>query len=550
MNKKHAALPGASPGHGGRAGKKVLFLVTELERPVGGLYRFASELLPSWRAAFHEGRTDFEPVVLSMHDPSAPQNDLEASRDFAELSSQYPEIKVYEAVRGGEKCYFLEANQSIGAGNDFHGELFKKFRIRSEKNSSDKFYRLLTAYWRYAPIVADYMHYRLGYKVEMIDAQDWLAFPAGFLCRERLSKPLLCRYHSGEFGRALGNPDWDGAPIQIEAAGLAFSDYVQAVSVSEGKFELYNLLDKKRSMCEELKASMPAQWAAQQSWKDGKYEEFLLLESDSLELVGEAMAGLPNGIVLEPWKAVHIADIYKGREMLRNIFPKKLYALFIGRPERRKGIEELLAAVASLKDLDLGLVVASQMTQAEYDTFKAKTVSMGIENKVALYNGWISDVTKKSLICATDILALPSLYEPFGLVTLEGLAADMACELNGVHGPVVIVGANGGMNEVIKNGVNGFKAPMNGAFELRADHLAKIISMVAGDERLRARISKGASERVQSPYFDWRFTVLRIHECYRRAIRNYFTWSKPSANPSEKQAGVTEWPSASNSILV
>ena len=88
-------------------GKKALFLVTELERPVGGLHRFATELLLSCRAAFHEGRTEYEPVVLSMHDPASPTVDLVAARQFAELTMQYPEAKIFEAVRGGEKCYFL-----------------------------------------------------------------------------------------------------------------------------------------------------------------------------------------------------------------------------------------------------------------------------------------------------------------------------------------------------------------------------------------------------------------------------------------------------------
>jgi glycosyltransferase involved in cell wall biosynthesis len=527
-------------------GKKALFLVTELERPVGGLHRFATELLLSWRAAFHEGRTEYEPVVLSMHDPASPTVDLVAARQFAELTMQYPEAKIFEAVRGGEKCYFLEPNLSSDAINAFHGELYSKFRIRSDKASQDRFYRALSAFWKLAPLAADYMQSRLGLKFDVIDAQDWLAFPAGFLCRERLSKPLLCRFHSGECGRTLGRPDPDSAPLQIEAAALAFADYIQGVSVSEAKFEILNLLERKRQICLELAPQMPSDWAAKQQWKDGKYEEFLLLESESLELLGECAGGVPNGIVLEPWKSVHIADIYKGREMLRNIMPKRHYALFIGRAERRKGIYELLDAFALLRDVDVGLVLASRMGSAEYEDFSARIAHYGLQNSVALYNGWLSDNAKKSLMCAADIIALPSLYEPFGIVTLEALAADLACEANGIRGPVVIVGSNGGMNEVIRNGVNGFKAPIASEFSLRADHLAKIISMSVANEHLRARVSKGASERVQSPYFDWRFVTLRIHECYRRASRNFHSWFKPAPVAGERRE--SEW-SASRNIL-
>ncbi len=529
-----------------QGGRCALFLVTELERPVGGLYRFATELLLSWRAAFHEVRTEYEPLVLSLHDPAYPLNDLQPSSQFADLTAQYPEIKVYEAIRGGEKCFFIEGTMSPEAGNDFLGELYNKFRIRSETASQDHFYRMLNCFWKYAPIVAEYMHNKLGYKIDVIDAQDWLAFPAGFLCRERLSKPLLCRFHSGETGRAMGNPNPDFPPLMIEAAALAFADYVQGVSVSEMKFEILNLLERKREMCAELTASLPKNWDSYQAWKDNKYEEFLLLESDSLELVGDVAAGIPNGIVLEPWKNVHIADIYKGREMLRNIFPKKHYALFIGRAERRKGIYELFDAFTLLKGQDIGLVVASSLSQGEYDELHARVSQLGLGSDIVLYNGWLSDNAKRSLMCAADVIALPSLYEPFGLVTLEGLAADMACEINGIRGPVVIVGANGGMNEVIRNGINGFKAPMKSQYELRTDHLAKIISMSINDEHLRARISKGAAERVQSPYFDWRFATLRIHECYRRASRNYHAWSSGKAAAGSYDKSGNEWQKSKN----
>ncbi|MFA5246299.1 MAG: glycosyltransferase family 4 protein [Candidatus Micrarchaeia archaeon] len=499
-----------------------LFLITELERPVGGLSRFASELLSCWRESFRQGKTEFEPVVLAMHDPSLPLSDLVVSRKFDELSAQYPQLKVYEAQRGGETCYFLEAKMSQQEGNDFLGQIYFKYRIRSERASADAYYRTLCAYWKYAPVAAEFLQRKLGMQIHVIDAQDWLAFPAGFGCSEKLGKPLLCRYHSGEYGRSLGNPEEGSAPLCIEAAGLAFADFVQGVSISEAKFELLNLLEAKRKICLEVAPQMPSGWLELQARKDQKYEEFLLLESDGLDLVGDNIAGIPNGILLEQWKSMHIADIYKGRDMLKSIFEKSSYVLFIGRTERRKGINELLVAMSLLKDRNIGLVVASSMSPAERLALDETISKMGLGRSVAIYDGWLSDNAKRSLLCAADVVALPSLYEPFGLVTLEALAADLACESNGIRGPVVIVGANGGMNEVIRNGVNGFKAPMKSQFELRSDHLAAIISMAcAEDGQLRARISKGAAQRVQSPYFDWHFTVLRIHECYRRACKNH-----------------------------
>lgn len=501
--------------------KAALFLITELERPVGGLSRFATELLASWKEAHAAGKTEYEPIVLAMHDPSLPLSDLVPAQKFSELTMAYPQLSVHKAERGGVTCYFLEAKMPVEECNSFFGELYEKYRIRSERSSQDAYYRTLAAFWKYAPIVADYMQRKLNANIAVVDAQDWLAFPAGFLCREKLDKPLLCRFHSGEFGRSLGNPDAVSAPQDIEAAALCFADFVQAVSISEMKFELFNLAARKRQIYAEVAPRMPQGWLEAQERRDEKFEEFLLLESDGLEMVGEYCAGIPNGIILAPWKSVQLADIFKGKEMLRGIFQKKGYVLFIGRPERRKGIDELLVAMGQLREKDVGLVISSSMSGADYDALMARIRSMHLESSVAVHNGWLSDSAKRSLLCAADVVALPSLYEPFGLVTLEVLAADLACEENGTRGPVAIVGANGGMNEVIRNGVNGFKAPMASQFALRPDHLAKIISMACGDDALRARVSKGGAERVQSPYFDWHYIALRIHECYRRAGRNH-----------------------------
>ncbi|MFA6329146.1 MAG: glycosyltransferase family 4 protein [Candidatus Micrarchaeia archaeon] len=504
-----------------RESKAALFLITELERPVGGLSRFATELLASWKEAHARGKTEYEPIVLAMHDPALPLSDLVPAQKFAELTIAYPQLSVHKAERGGVTCYFLEVRMPVEEGNSFYGELYEKYRIRSERSSQDSYYRTLAAFWKYAPIVADFMQRKLNANIHVIDAQDWLAFPAGFLCREKLGQPLLCRFHSGEYGRSLGNPDAVSAPLDIEAAALATADFIQGVSISEMKFELFNLAGRKKQICAEVAPRMPQGWLALQEERDEKFEEFLLLESDGLEMVGEYCAGVPNGIILAPWKGVQLADIFKGREMLRGIFQKNGYVLFIGRPERRKGIDELLVAMGQLRAKDVGLVISSNMSGADYDALMARIRSMRLESSVAVHNGWLSDSAKRSLLCAADVVALPSLYEPFGLVTLEVLAADMACEENGTKGPVVIVGANGGMNEVIRNGVNGFKAPMASQFALRPDHLARIISMSCCDEALRARISKGGAERVQSPYFDWHYIVLRVHECYRRAGRNH-----------------------------
>ncbi|MFH1199792.1 MAG: glycosyltransferase [Candidatus Micrarchaeota archaeon] len=502
---------------------KALFFITELQRPVGGLHRFTIELLPAWRKAFDAGKTEFEPMPVSLCDPSAPKGDLRESKEHLSFSRRTG-IKVYCAKRGGEDCMFLENAQSEAARNALHFALWDKYRIKSERSNGDPFYRLLSGFWEAAPLFAE--HVASKEDIAIIDAQDWLAFPAGFLARERIKKPLHCRFHSGEFGRALGKPNADSAPLLVEAAALQEADFVSGVSIGEAKFELYNLLPAKQRLKSELQQSRGHYWKKMQDEREDAYEEFLLFEAASdLELITQRAAGLTNGIILDPWRKVTFSQIAGGKKLLSKLLPGKAhYIFFIGRAEYRKGIDALLQAFAIVRrqGLNAGLVVSSSLSPEDYSKYYGMCVSLGIADDVALYNGWLEEDTKKAMICASDIIALPSLYEPFGLVTLEALAADMACELSGLHGPTVVVGDTGGMSEVIRNGASGFKVPMEeDAFGMRPEMLAKILKMSLSSEELHARISKGGAERVQSRFFDWGFIATKIFEVYRRAIENY-----------------------------
>ena len=506
--------------------KKVLFLITELQKPVGGLYRYASELLPAWKNMIERGETAFEPVVFSIRDPIVPLGDLVPSHAFDEFTGKHPDLRVYEAQRGGFTCYFLESFLAEDKRNAFHKELWDKYRVKSEKVAYWEFYQKLNAYWRNMPLVAEWLAKQSD--IAMIDAQDWLAFPAGFLCKEKINVPLLCRFHSGEIGRSLGNLDYNSPPLAIEAAAFQEADYIQGVSIGEAQFEAYNLLSLKQKLSADLADSKPEKWRAEQAWKDERYEEFMLLEPEDLELITQNIAGLPNGIILDQWRKVTREMILNGRETLKRLVPgKQKYILFIGRPEWRKGIDHLIEAFSMIDHEKIGLVVLSSFTDSEYKKYYSKVAALHIENCVLLYNGWVDEEMKKSLFCAADVIALPSLYEPFGIVTLEGLAADLACELNGETGPAVVVGDTGGMHEIITNGMNGFKAPMEeDRFDLKPQFLAKVLRIVLSNEHLRRKISIGGAERVQSKSFEWHNIVHHVFELYGKAVENYNFWHK------------------------
>ncbi len=512
--------------------KKVLFLVTELQKPVGGLHRYTSELLVAWRKAIQDRQTEFEPIVISIRDSAVPLSDLRFSSEYGDFMHQHPNILVYEGIRAGERCIFLESALPEEERNALHADLWMKYRIKSHKTAGWGFYDTLSAYWHSVPQFAEFLQKKRKENIALIDAQDWLAFPAGFLSREKLGRPLNCRFHSGEFGRSLGHPDFDAPPVLIEAAALQEADFIQGVSVHEAQFEIYNLLPHKQNMREELSRFQTKKWLDYQLWKEEKFEDFLLYEAGTdLEILSENVAGITNGIILDSWQKVSLENIKAGRAVLQKALPKKdKYVLFIGRAEYRKGIDVLIQAFAQLKRtgrMNVGLVIASNLAKDEYERYFSTIAKLKLENDVAIYSGWLQEETKKGLFCSSDVIALPSLYEPFGLVTLEVYAADMACGIHGLSGPIAVVGDTGGMSEVVRNGVNGFKVPMEeDRFDLNPAFLARILRIALQSEDLKKKITLGASERVQQRFFDWGFIVQKVFEIYRKAEKNYETFVK------------------------
>jgi glycosyltransferase involved in cell wall biosynthesis len=94
---------------------------------------------------------------------------------------------------------------------------------------------------------------------------------------------------------------------------------------------------------------------------------------------------------------------------------------------------------------DVKLVITGKGPQLEY--LKEKVMIMGISEKV-FFTGYISDENLSKLYKCVDIAVSPSLYEPFGIVALEGIVANIP----------VVVSDIGGIGELVQHGVDGMKA--------------------------------------------------------------------------------------------
>jgi D-inositol-3-phosphate glycosyltransferase len=141
-------------------------------------------------------------------------------------------------------------------------------------------------------------------------------------------------------------------------------------------------------------------------------------------------------------------------------------ALFVGRFDAMKGLDQLLEAMSYLRNArHLRLIIAGGdgIHTPEGQKVLGLARALGVEDSIAVL-GRIDQKDLPLYYNAADVMVMPSYYESFGLVSLEALA----CGLPVVATPV------GVMDTVIREGLNG-QLVANGDAAL----LAKAIDRVA-----------------------------------------------------------------------
>lgn len=145
--------------------------------------------------------------------------------------------------------------------------------------------------------------------------------------------------------------------------------------------------------------------------------------------------------------------------------------LFLGRLGPRKGVPELLAALA-----DPAMPVAGWRAtlagDGEVARAREEAARLGLGDRVR-FTGWVDAERAAELRAAADILVLPSHAEGFAMAVLEGLAQGLS----------VVTTAVGAQGEVLVDGHNALLVPP-GDVPALADALSRLVV----DRDLRERI--------------------------------------------------------------
>ncbi|WP_437191071.1 glycosyltransferase [Planctomicrobium sp. SH527] len=132
----------------------------------------------------------------------------------------------------------------------------------------------------------------------------------------------------------------------------------------------------------------------------------------------------------------------------------ELVLLFIGRFDKQKGLDLLLAAMEKISDKPVWLLCAGgQVVNGTQHRFSPKAINLG----------WAKPGQITWLLDFCDLLIAPSRWEAFGFVAAEGLRASRA----------VICSSAGGLTDIVRDGVNGIVLPA-----LTPDAIADTLSTI------------------------------------------------------------------------
>jgi glycogen(starch) synthase len=283
-----------------------------------------------------------------------------------------------------------------------------------------------------------------GNDCDLVHANDWMTVPAGMMLQMD-GKTFVFHIHSTEFDRTNNHPRrW---VVDMERLGAERADLVIA-----------NSHRTKRQLVE------------QYGIDPGKIEVIY------------------NGIDLDKFRGPINRSVKK---------PGEHVVLFVGRLTVQKGVWHLLHAAKQVieKNPKVKFIVVGGGPDTSHLIKTA--IGLGIEKNV-LFAGKVSDDELIAAYRMCDLFVMPSVNEPFGIVTLEALAA----------GKPVILSKTSGVSEVIDHC---FKVDY-----WDTNLLASRILEVCHYQELKEAMGMNGHTEVQK--LSWNNAAQKFKAAYRRAM--------------------------------
>jgi glycosyltransferase involved in cell wall biosynthesis len=179
-------------------------------------------------------------------------------------------------------------------------------------------------------------------------------------------------------------------------------------------------------------------------------DAFIVNSHHTKRAVQAIVGGAPPCMVAQPGGNRLIPSLTIDRIRARSCATGSLRLLFVGNVIPRKGLTTLIAALEKLVGHAWHLdVVGSKDVDLEYTKqIRLQVKSAGLEQQIS-FHGHLGDSSLFEYFSRSHVLTVPSTYEGFGIVYLEGMGFGLpalACQV-------------GAVSEIIEHGANGFLIP-------------------------------------------------------------------------------------------
>lgn len=278
-------------------------------------------------------------------------------------------------------------------------------------------------------------------EIQILHAHDWLVAYAARALKHSWKIPLVATIHATEYGRNHG---------------------------------LHNDIQRHISDIE--------WWLTYEAWKviccsyymENELRHVFQIPQDKIKVI-------PNGVDNTNFQT-------RSSKVRRSDYaaPDEKIVFYVGRLVREKGVQVLLDAAPEIlaHHPQTKFIIAGK--GPFMDALKRQAMLNGIANRV-YFTGYIDDTVRNNLYHWADAAVFPSLYEPFGIVALEAMAARTP----------VVVSDSGGLGEIVNHGVDGLKA-----YSGDSHSLAQNILALLKQPQLGMKLRENAFKRVLNE-FNW-----------------------------------------------
>lgn len=287
--------------------------------------------------------------------------------------------------------------------------------------------------------------------VDVIHAHDWLVAYTGRAAKHAFQLPLIATIHATEYGRNHGLHNEDQRYISDVEWWLTYEAWQVIVCSTYMKRELNGFF----------------------------------------ELPADKISVIPNGINVEDYQMK--ANTNPGHEK---------YVFFIGRLVREKGVQVLIDAAPKILHTfpEARFIIAG--TGPYEEQLRARVREHRLEHRFH-FAGYVNDQLRIKLYKQSSVAVFPSLYEPFGIVALEAMAA----------GTPLVVADTGGLGEIVEHGIDGLKCYVGSP-----DSLADNIMAVLGNRSFAERLKNSAYAKARDKY-SWFEIAKQTIAVYENVIR-------------------------------